>query len=352
VFTVHWRILKNEGMRRLFIGLLVLLLSLEIKAQSSSLPIDSIYQLIKSKSVYRKTVDWNRVDQAFQNKVDSAKNQEDTLKAFVFVFKQLHDVHSAIYYKNQYFGHYKGVDQQTAEKIKPLLDRSTAQAGKMKAAFLANHFGYILIPTIQAFGEQINSYAQAIGDSLCKLHSSHTKGYIIDLRLNGGGNLYPMLAGLSAFLGNSQVGGEVDESGRMVRTWQTKNGNFYQGDYQQTNVKAYCKLDLSRMPVVVLLSSVTRSSGQATAVAFKGRSKTYFIGESTAEGYTTSNNYIQLRSDLALNLATEYIADRKGNVYKVLVRPDLELKGKDNFDQLMQDAKVKAAFDWLNKNIR
>ena len=219
-------------MRILFTSILVLLISIEMKAQSSSLPVDSMYLLIKTKSVHKKTIDWHRVDQAFQNKIDSARTVEDTLKAFVFVFKQLNDVHSAIYYQNQYFGHYNEVDKQTLEKIKPLLDRSTAQTGKIKTAILANHFGYILIPTIQAFGEQITGYAQTIHDSLCKMHSSHTKGYIIDLRLNGGGNLYAMLAGLSSFLGNNKVGEEVDENGKTVRTWETKNGNFYQNNYQ------------------------------------------------------------------------------------------------------------------------
>jgi hypothetical protein len=71
-----------------------------------------------------------------------------------------------------------------------------------------------------------------------------------------------------------------------------------------------------------LLGPVTRSSGAATAVAFKGSPKTCFIGAPTAEGYTTSNNYLQLSSDLTFNLSTEYIADRKGNIYKEQVNPD------------------------------
>ncbi len=164
--------------------------------------------------------------------------------------------------------------------------------------------------------------------------------------------MHPMLGGLKSFFAEGKLGGTVDESGKQEASWQIKNGQYYYDDYQFTHFTPSCQLNYSKLPVVVLLSTITRSSGEAIAIAFKGRPHTYFIGVPTAGGYTTSNQPIYLRNDLFLNLAVAYFADRKGTVYKTLVTPDLMIKEKDDFDNLGQDAKVQAAVSWLRKNIR
>jgi C-terminal processing protease CtpA/Prc len=334
----------------------IFMVCFEVKGQSrsSSLPIDSMYQLIKTRSVHRNGVDWKSIDRVFYQKLDSAHTREDSLKSFVYLFKSLNDVHSAIYYQNKHYGYYKGVDKQTAQAVKPLLDRAKLEANKIRTTILAKQFGYIQIPFIQAFGDQTatNAVAQAIEDSLCKIARSNIKGFIIDLRLNEGGNMHPMLGGLKSFFAEGMLGGIIDESGKQAATWQIRNGQYYHDDYRITHFTPSCLLDYSKLPVVVLLSSITRSSGEATAIAFKGRPHTYFIGVTTAGGYTTSNQPIYLRNDLFLNLAVGYFADRKGSVYKTFVTPDLVIKDKDDFDNLGQDAKIQAAVSWLKKSIR
>lgn len=319
------------------------------QSTSSSIPVDTLFKTIKSYSVHRENVDWNRLTKRFEAKLDSAKTADDTLKCFVFIFKELNDVHSSIYYKNKYYGHYKGVDKETAKKLKPLLDRTAQQTNKIKTELVADHYGYIQIPGFQAFGDQSvsNKVAQAIQDSLCQYKSEKIDGYIVDLRLNGGGNLFPMLTGLSSFLGNGPIGGNADESGKLALAWSIRNGNYYQNDYPLTTVSSSCSLNYTELPVVMLLGPSTRSSGEATAIAFKHRKNTYFIGNSTPGGYTTSNAYWQITGDLALNLSTSYFADRQGNVYRDLVEPDLVVEGADDFDHLRNDPKVSAALKWL-----
>jgi len=60
-----------------------------------------------------------------------------------------------------------------------------------------------------------------------------------------------------------------------------------------------------------------------TAIAFKGRSNTIFIGEPTADGYTTSTVYFQFSPNLTMNFATNYVADRNMTIYKSSVNPDI-----------------------------
>jgi len=88
-----------------------------------------------------------------------------------------------------------------------------------------------------------------------------------------------------------------------------------------------------------------------TAIAFKGRPNTYFIGEPTAKGYTTSNGYFQFAFNLTLNFATNFVADRNKIIYKESVKPDLLIYRGENFYDLGKDKKIMEALKWLRNNI-
>lgn len=311
---------------------------------------DSVYNFIKRNSVFRNTVDWSKTDAAFHSCIASAKTISDTLHCFVGVFKMLNDVHSHFIYNNRYYGHYNPVEDSVYKRIKPIKERAESVAGKFYTTILDKKYGYVMVPSISAYGnEQVNLYAQALYDSVCKFSSPGIKGFIIDLRLNSGGNMYPMLSGLSSLLGNSIIGYETDIDNSTVRSWEIKDNNFIIGGYPVTEIKKTCGTDNTKMPVVVLIGPLTGSSGSMTAIAFKQRPGTRFIGEPTADGYTTSNGFFRYPPNLSINLACNFVADRKMNVYKRTVDPDVMIHGADNFDGLMNDEKIKLALAWLAK---
>ncbi len=286
-------------------------------------------------------------------RLEKARSNSDSLNAFVYLFGRMNDVHSAIYFRNQQYGYYKGVNAETAKRFRPLLDREQHQSGKTNAVVLQNKYAYILVPTIQAMGQpSINDFAQAIQDQVCKLGKMKPKGWIVDLRLNGGGNINPMLAGLANLLGSVTVAGDADADGKLVQKWSLSGGDLFLDHERQTSIGRKCIADYSRRPVVLLIGAITRSSGELTAIAFKGRPNTLFLGEATAEGYTTSNDYIAFGDDLALNLSTGFMMDRLNNVYRNYVMPDQVVDGVDDFDHLDDDAKVKAAIAWIVKSNR
>ena len=86
-----------------------------------------------------------------------------------------------------------------------------------------------------------------------------------------------------------------------------------------------------------------------TAIAFKKRPKTIFIGEPTADSYTTSNGYFQFALNLTLNFATNFVSDRGMTVYKSTVNPDIYVYQGNNFEDLMKDEKIKSAMRWLRR---
>jgi C-terminal processing protease CtpA/Prc len=313
------------------------------------LPPDSIYQIIKKNSVYRNNVDWSKLDQDFRHTLDTAKTLKDTMNSFIAIFREFDDPHSALYFNNNYYGYRRKSIDSLSKRLSPLREKSRAENGKVRTAFLEDKYVYIQIPSITAWGTQIDSFARVIDNGICSYPAKKVKGFIIDLRLNFGGNIYPMLAGLSSLLGNAYVGAERDIHGKINSRWEIKDGNFVQGGYRQTNIQSACRTGYAGFRVVLLLSPITISSGSMTAVAFKGRPNTYFIGEPTGNGYTTVNSWTPLRDNLVLNFATAFISDRNGIIYKTTVDPDLKMYEGNNFENLQEDDKIKVAVKWLRK---
>jgi C-terminal processing protease CtpA/Prc len=96
----------------------------------------------------------------------------------------------------------------------------------------------------------------------------------------------------------------------------------------------------------LLIGAATGSSGEFLAIALKGRHKTLFIGTSTA-GYVTVVGGFDLHEKGFMYISTGYGTDRNGNIYKKAIEPDITIAAPDSFNDLSNDAKVRAAIRWL-----
>ncbi|HMQ62648.1 MAG TPA: S41 family peptidase [Flavilitoribacter sp.] len=333
-------------MRHLFFLISGLFFVTALTAQSEY-SIESLYKLIKRESIHRMEVDWDKVDQAFRGQLAKAKTRNDSMRAFVTIFKEMKDPHSSIYCEAGTIAFFNPVDEATFDRLTPMMNRSNSEMGRVKTAFLENKYAYIQVPGFFARAEMVDSLAQMISDSISRFDPKKTKGFIIDLRLNKGGSLYPMLSGLGALLGDGPIGGETGVDDKVVRSWAIENGNFVQQGTPQSSIRHACGDAFVKKPVVILTGPITISSGALVAVAFKGRKKTRIIGEPTGEGYTTSNGWFKLGPRLILNLASAYVSDRDGHIYRNNVTPDETVIGGDNFNNPDLDAKVAAAIKWL-----
>lgn len=303
--------------------------------------VDSVYTFIKSNSIHRNTVDWPLADSTFRSELSRSQTLNDTMACFVHVLKQLHDVHSQIYLNNKLYGNFPEFDDSTLTWLRPLNDRAVSTVNRITAARMPGGYAYLRVPSFQVYEPgQVNLYAQALYDSVMHLAAGNPIAFLIDLRLNGGGNLYPMLSGLSALLGDGTVAFETDLDDSIVRTWEIREGNFVIGGHTTTRIQTRPGPGLDSIPVVILTGPVTRSSGSMTAIAFKHRPNTIFIGEPTADGYTTSNGYFQFTPNLSLNFAISFVADRAMQIYKTTVNPDFMVYRGDDFEDWTKDKKL------------
>src|SRR5262245_49584776 len=100
------------------LGILLFFLTLPTflvaQGEKREIPVESLLQIIKTRSVHSKLTNWMEVEPAFRLRLNKAQSDDGKLNAFVYLFGRMNDVHSAIFYKNQAYGYYKGVDEETA----------------------------------------------------------------------------------------------------------------------------------------------------------------------------------------------------------------------------------------------
>jgi len=333
-----------------FLFLLLCAISFSAGAQTPVAPmpdsvkrfLDTVINIFRNESLNRDSVNWDTVKKEVYHKAENAKNVKDMIPAVRYIFDQLHDNHGAILYKGIPYGAHKPRQQYSKALMTQL---SAAGAAKLKVQLLDNNYGYILVPSIQTSNtDDYSKYAQDIKDSICRINSKKIKGWIIDLRLNPGGNMWPMLGGIGAIIGDGNVGSFINNKGEMQQVWSVKNGDAYYDTTRLTSTGSKC--DIKSRKIAVLIGPITQSSGEAIAISLKGRPNTLFFGENTG-GYTTANLTHELSYHFSLNVASFIEADRNKKAYRYLVEPDILIVGGDNFIDLSQDIKVIAALNWL-----
>ncbi len=315
-------------------------------AQTTNLPdslqsyIDTVISVLQKKSLYRKEANWPVVRDSTNQIISNAKNIHELMPAVSYIFTAIGDYHGGLFYKDKRYGmKNKHVD------VRLELTEGMKAGAKVRTEILNSKYAYVFIPPIRALTvAETTKYAQQIQDSVCKLNQE-IDGWIIDLRLNLGGNMYAMIAGLGNILGDGSLGAFVDPDGKKT-IWFLKDGDAYEGGKRWTHIERKCKL-AGTPKVAVLISQITASSGEALAISFKGRPSTKFFGESTS-GYISANDdpYF-IDNNSMLLVASANMADRNHNLYLESVQPDLIMVEGDNFTDLKNDLKIRAALEWL-----
>ncbi len=311
--------------------------------------IDSTFSIIQNKALYRDKIDWEKYSREIDKRKSSVTEFSDILPIFSELFNEMEDNHSFLIHKRkEYASELKGFDESKIRK--PIMNELESGAIEIKIKkFLNGTVGYIQVPgdnTSDKF-DAMQKASQKLQDSLCTLSSDKLQGIIVDLRLNTGGNMYPMVTGLSNLIGEGVFGSIVSKASGKNEDWEIKgNGTLSDGELISELITS-CSGITSDLKVAILLSQITASSGEITALAFYKRKHTQFFGEPTA-GYMTANELYYLPFKSYMLLAEGYEADRDGVVLKQII-PDVEMIDGDDFDDLSNDVKVQAAIKWIIK---
>lgn len=184
-------------------------------------------------------------------------------------------------------------------------------------------------------------YIAQIAEQLQTHDSRPLKGWIIDLRSNSGGNMWPMLAALSPILGNKRLGYFVQPDGTKIQ-WGTYNNFSVLDNRYQYRFPSQYALRNNDVPVAVLVSNKTASSGEAVLIATRALSYVRTFGQNSC-GQSTANKAYKLANGDSLLITQSVMADFNGQLFE---------HGLD-VDEVTDDAFV-AASNWIesyNANI-
>jgi C-terminal processing protease CtpA/Prc len=144
--------------------------------------------------------------------------------------------------------------------------------------------------------------------------------WVVDLRGNGGGSMWPMLAVVAPLLRpepDGRIGAFVDRAGGST-PWRLLRGVLLMG----RRPMARAAPESLSGPVALLTDGATASFGEAVVVAFRGAPDVRSYGSPTL-GLSTGNETLPLPGGVVLTVTTSRFADRTGQVHGGRITPDV-----------------------------
>jgi carboxyl-terminal processing protease len=327
--------------------------------------LDNAIDIMRQHALHGQDVDWTELRTEAFKRAGGAFNPIDTYPAIYWALVQLKDPGSHLRLPPGLYPDQIALLQQ-AEKDAlnnapggPRVDNSIPTAftsrrlpeGHVVSA-QGRNFGYVVLPRCSAKdNDGLLLYAADVRRILTDVMSQNPQGWIVDLRGNTGGNMWPMLTGIGPILGDGPVGSFVAADGNVNWFYQDgKTGTRNPAGVETVSLTLDEEPVLrtsSTAPVAVLVDSSTSSSAEAITIAFHGRPSTRFFGTHTA-GKSTAVQPFKLDDGAELYLTTAIDADRSGKSYPDGFTPDQIIAVNSSSMPLeSSDPVVQAAQSWL-----
>ncbi|WP_316757479.1 S41 family peptidase [Pedobacter aquatilis] len=296
-------------------------------------------KIMQEKSVNKAKIDWNAVQHKALTGITGAKTLRDTYPVIKEALNALNDSHSNFY---------------EPEKVKAytLGYRATGQTFPViKSELKANKYAYINLPDIGSFNnDDWNEYVNEFYRQVNLLHQQKPKGWIIDLRENFGGMLYPMYAAVAPFLDKANAVGIKDAEGK-IEYFNYRNDKFYEGKKaSQYFIIREKQPKRIKKPVAILVSKQTGSSAEFITAAFVGQKRVTIIGENT-QGLTSGNQEYKLADGAFIALSIGNTVNREGKEYAKVgegIVPNIMIKKSTDKNKINQ-AYLSAAYQYIEK---
>lgn len=316
--------------------------------------VDSLYKVMeevlhraKTQSLYTHDVNWDSLSTVVLEESEGASSYADLKIPLTTLIDGMRDHHAAFFHNNQRLAYISNsvpshrIDTRIMDND---IWHEVNYNSQHEFYMIDDKTGYVKLVGIGAVDVPIES--KRLRGELERLAEEGAEQWILDLRYNGGGNMYPMLACLAPLLGDGRIGSASDLQGDLLIDWTIRHGNFYYGDYLAVELPPSEGFN-SESKIVVLTSLYTVSSGEVVTTAFKGRKNTVFIGENTG-GYTTVTSGETINDQLVMSISISIYTDRNGVVYYENIPTDID----DEFvveKDISKDTGINKALDWLKK---
>lgn len=291
--------------------------------------------IFRERSVHRHVVDWQAFENSVMARAGNAQTPADTWLALTWAMRGV-DSHSFLRPPDGMLAALTGglVPQTPELRERPPLGR-----------LIDGDIGLVRVPAHAGLNRP--EYVDSLHLQLREFDSRDLCGWIVDLRDNTGGNMWPMVAGIGPLLGAELVGSfTISPPGSG---WRYRDGRSWHGDSTMPAEPAGwgrvspTPLKHAEAPVAVLVGPETASSGEMILIAFLGRPRVRTFGDSTA-GYASSNSTVALRDGATLVITSSHPRDRLGRRHPLRIGPDELVR-----EQSDADAVLLRAAAWLRR---
>jgi carboxyl-terminal processing protease len=272
--------------------------------------IDAALDIMREHALRRADVDWSAMRAQTLAHARGARTVAETHVAIRFAVRELGDRHSYL-------------QSPAVSRVLQTTAVANARTGAAATVPRATQLGNVAYLHVPSFAGGTQTQQVEFAETLKSLAQHHDEagvcGWVVDLRQNTGGNLWPMLAGLGPLLGEGEVAASVYPDGRRIPVWH-RDGQAGFGDYTQLRVRAPYRLRAAR-PIAVLIGPATASSAEVLAVALLGRDGTRSFGAAT-RGLSAGNRTFSLADGASLVLTVAATSDAAGRVFAGPLAPD------------------------------
>lgn len=274
--------------------------------------VNSVIDIMQANSYHRKTLVWSDIRSASLAKLGATPSASSIDSALKTAILMLGDNHSFIRKANGDLIFSDGFSHRCADPgiAKPQLPENIAYI-KVRGNFSASG---------NTGAAELATQANELQDAIKTQDKASLVGWIVDIRGNNGGNMWPMIAGVGPLLGEGTLGYFTDATNEKTR-WNYSNGQAkLDNSIQHTVSNPYPALSPSPK-IAVLTDCQAGSSGEAVIVAFRGRPNTRSFG-TPSFGVSTGNQSYALSDGATLYLTTVVFTDRNGVNYGGRIAPD------------------------------
>jgi carboxyl-terminal processing protease len=284
--------------------------------------LNEMLTIMQNNSINRRSINWSTLKSNVIARAGNAQTIQAAEPAILLALAGLGDNHSLI----------------TTSYQKTIYSGTLSCSGGTTSVTSTTEIGYVVVSSFSGSTTQADAFAKNIQSTIRNQDNPNIKGWIVDLRGNGGGNMWPMLAGIGPILGDGVAGHFIDIDNN-AQAYGYFNGSSQLNQVAITTVPSPYIVAKSNPKVAVLIDNGTGSSGEAIVIAFIGRANTRIFGVPTC-GLSTANQGFTLSDGSMLFLTVSTMADRNKNKFG----------GKVNPDEMQTGASaVTAAVDWITK---
>lgn len=283
--------------------------------------LNEVLTIMENNSINKNEIDWDNFREQVFNEAGTAQNIDETYGAIQLAITLLDDQHSFFL-------------RPDGSRINGM-NRLLCTAEEVETPSLPDNIGYVAVSAFSGTdSDESLAFAESIQEKIASDDDENLSGWIVDLRGNSGGNMFPMLAGLGPILGEGVAGYFITPENVEI-PWSYSDGASINGQSERVKLSNPYELINPDSKVAVLLDNRVASSGEAIAISFEGKSNTKSFGSATC-GLSTGNSGFSLSNSSTLVLTTVLMADRDKNEFGGQLIPDVETSNQTIIEDAIQ----------------